>query len=151
MICFSGYSCSLYHWIRPPQYSWNIVERKKKNLMISNIYLKVRIYIYLSFVVCFVIFQISYSTKYIHVGKLHAWKKHRDDFWCATKEYEGLGDMKLPVIVRSNADLEFCSWCSFFIINLSIIVFTNGGINGAPGITHCWSGIAHGFTKWTPV
>ena len=31
-----------------------------------------QIYIYLSFFVCLVIFQISYSTKYIHVGKLHA-------------------------------------------------------------------------------
>ena len=115
----------------------NIAEILLKEKLIIIIYLKVRIYKYLSFCVCLVIFQISYSTKYINVGKLNAWKKHRDDFWCATNEYEGLGDMKLPVIIRSNADPEVCSWCFFFIINLSIIVVTNGGINGAPGIIHC--------------
>ena len=64
--------------------------------------------------------------------------------------------MTLPVIVRSNAVPESCSWCSFVMlvyvlyINLGIIVVSNGDINGYPGITHIWWGIAHGFTKWTP-
>ena len=109
----------------------NIAEILLKEKLIIIIYLKVRIYKYLSFFVCLVIFQISYSTKYIHVGKLHAWKKHRDDFWCATNEYEVTRDHPGQCWSR----VLFVMF--LFIINLSINVVTNGGINGAPGITHC--------------